>query len=271
MSATDHPTYQYPINRRTTGYFENSFFISHQDPATTTEMNSYTYTSTPIPRAASAPPEWYYEPGSLDHLNPAGVRAGASFPALQNTGSKTSRARDSVDENDDKFGTPRKRRRLSPIKYIKVSLRRLWPTPVNRAPLSSLPLTCGYTQSETALGQYPLDVYLDHDESFMAFWESRGYSYNHNPRLFTPPRPRTYSSPPVMAYCRSSDRVRWWEPSARQSRHATLRQSDRSGPAPKEDDMLEPVLPVTQIPASPRLEGESKEDDLFTQMDALKI
>lgn len=86
-----------------------------------------------------------------------------------------------------------------------------------------------------------------------------------------PTRPRTVFSPPVMAYCRSSDRVRWWEPSARQARHATVRQSDTSGPASKEDDLSEPVSPVTQIPASPRLEGESKDDDLFTQMDSLKI
>lgn len=125
MSATDHSIYQNPINRRSTNYFENSFFISHEDPATTTDMNSYTYTSTPIPRATSAPPEWYYEPGSLDYLNPDGVRAGASFPALQTTGSKTGRARDSVDEGDDKSKIPRKRRLLSPINYIRVSLRRL--------------------------------------------------------------------------------------------------------------------------------------------------
>lgn len=269
MSATDHSIYQTPINRRSTGHFENGIFISHENPATTKDMNSSTFT--PVPRAVPAPPEWYYEPDSLVHLNPAGVRAGASFPALQTTGSKINRARDSVDESDDKSETPRKRRRLSPINYIKVSLRRLWPTPVRKSPLSRLPLTCDYTQSETALGQYPLDIYLDRDETFAAFWESRGYMYSHNPRPFRRARPRTVSSPPVMVYCRSSDRVRWWEPSARQVRHATLRQSDRSGPASKEDDMSEPVSPVTQVPASPRLEGESKDDDLLTQMDALEI
>ena len=269
MSATDQPPYQNLINRRTTGCFENGFFFSHEDPATTDEMNSFTFT--PIPRAASADPEWYYEPGSLDHLNPAGVRAGASFPALQTSGSKISRARDSVDEGDDKPDTPRKRRRLSPINYIKVSLRRLWPTPVHKSPLSRLPLTCGYTQSETALGQYPLDIDLGRDEPFTVFWESMGYMYEHNPRPFRPDRPRTVSSPPVMAYYRSSDRVRWWEPSARQARHATLRQSDRSGPGSEQDGMSTPVSPVTQVPASPTLEGESKDDDLFTQMDALEI
>jgi hypothetical protein len=35
--------------------------------------------------------------------------------------------------------------------------------------------------------------------------------------------------------------------------------------------MSTPVSPVTQVPASPRLEGESKDDDLFKHMDTLEI
>jgi hypothetical protein len=35
--------------------------------------------------------------------------------------------------------------------------------------------------------------------------------------------------------------------------------------------MSEPVSPVTQVPVSPRLEGESKDEDMFQQMDTLVI
>ncbi|GAB7328513.1 hypothetical protein MBLNU13_g00476t1 [Cladosporium sp. NU13] len=267
MSAADHvTTYQNPINRRTTSYFENGFLISHQDPAITKEMNSST--STHIPKAVSASPEWYHEPSSLDCLNPAGIRAGASFPALQTSGSKISRARDSVDEGDEKPDTPRKRRRLSPIKYIKVSLRRLWPTLVHPAPRSSLPLSCGYTQSETALGQCPLKIELDRDMALTSYWEYMGYSATLDP--VKPSRPRAVSSPAVLPD-RSSARMRWWAPSGHLARRSTLSQQELSGSGSEQDGMSTPVSPVTQVPASPRLEGESKDDDVFMQMDALEI
>lgn len=268
MSTPDYRNQRRSINGGPTGSFVNGHFIPHREVAANEDETSFPRTSQSTERSAT--PEWYFNPASLDQLNPAGVRAGASFPALQTSGAKISRGRDSVDEGDDKPDTPRKRRRLSPINYIKVSLRRLWPTPVNRAPLSSLPLTCGYTQSETALGQYPLEIDVDRDLPFTVFWESTGYMCMHPLQPARTVRPRTVSSPPVMAY-RSSDRVRWWEPSARPVRNATPSQSDTSGPASEEGDMSTPVSPVTQVPASPRLEGESKDDDLFTQMDALEI
>lgn len=266
MSTPTYLTHRSPINIRHTGYFENGFFFSHQDPATTKEMTSST--STPISREVSDSPEWYYEPGSLDHLNPAAVRTGASFPALQTSGSKISRPRDSVDEGDDKPDTPRKRRRLSPIKFIRVSLRRLWATHVHPAPLSSLPLSGGYTQSETALGQYPLEIELDRDMALTPYWEYMGYSATSNPAK--PSRPRAVSSPPVLPD-RSSARMRWWAPSSRQARRSILSRQEPSGSGSEQDGMSTPVSPVTQVPASPRLEGESKDDDLFTQMETLEI
>lgn len=263
MSAQDPPAY--PINGRLMGYFENGFFLTHQNVATTNEMISPTVT--PIAPERSASPEWYYEPGSLDRLNPTGVRAGASLPASQTPGSKSSRGRDSVDEGDE---TPRKKRRVSPKKSIKAQLRRLWPFPVPAPSPRKLPLTCCRTQSETALGQYPLEVEVDHDMPWATFWAMTGYMYEPLYKPVRPARPRTVSSPPVMAY-RGSDRVRWWSPSACPARSSTLRRTDESAPASEEDDMSEPVSPVTQVPASPRIEGESKDDDLDQQMDILII
>jgi hypothetical protein len=35
--------------------------------------------------------------------------------------------------------------------------------------------------------------------------------------------------------------------------------------------MSEPISPVTQVPASPRIEGESKDEDMFEQMETLVI
>jgi hypothetical protein len=120
MSAQDRPTYQAPTNGPLTGYFENGFFLTHQNLPTTNEMISPT--STPIAPERPASPEWYYEPGSLDRLNPTGVRAGASYPTLQTPGSKLGRGRDSVDDGDE---TPCKKRRVSPKESIKGQLRRL--------------------------------------------------------------------------------------------------------------------------------------------------
>lgn len=239
MFAQDHPTYQNPINGPLTGYFENGFFLTHQNAATTDDMISPT--STPIAPERPASPEWYYEPGSLDQLNPTGVRAGSSYPALQTPGNKSSRGRDSVDDGDE---TPCKKRRISPKESIKQRLQRLWPFPVPAPSPRRLPLTCCRTQSETALGQYPLEVEVDHDMSLITFWALTGYMYEPIYKPVRPARPRTVSSPPVMAY-RGSDRVRWWTPSACPPRSSTLRGTYISTPASDEDDMSEPVSPVT--------------------------
>jgi hypothetical protein len=265
MPAQDRPTYLAPTNGRLTGYFDNGFFLTYQNLATTKEMGSST--STPIAPKRSASPEWYYESGSLDQLSPTGVRAGASYPTLQTPGSKSGRGRDSVDEGDE---TPRKKRRVSPKESIKAHLQRLWPFPVPAPSPRKLPLTCCRTQSETALGQYPLEVEVDNDMSLTTFWASTGYMYEPIYKPVRPARPRTVSSPPVMAF-RGSDRVHWWTPSACLPGSSGLRRTDVSGPASEQDGMSEPVSPVTQVPASPRLEGESKDDELSQQMDMLVI
>jgi hypothetical protein len=265
MSAQDRSTDQSPINGRLTGYFENGFFLTHQNSAATDDMISPTSTPTAPERPAS--PEWYYEPSSLDQLNPTGVRAGSSYPALQTPGNKSSRGRDSVDDGDE---TPRKKRRVSPKESIKQRLQRLWPFSVPAPSPRKLPLTCCRTQSETALGQYPLEVEVDKDMPLMTFWALTGYMYEPIYKPVRPARPRTVSSPPVMAY-RGSDRVRWWTPSACPPRSSDLRQNDVSASASDEVDMSEPVSPVTQVPASPRIEGESKDEDMFERMETLVI
>jgi hypothetical protein len=224
-------------------------------------------TSTPIAPERPASPEWYYEPGSLDRLNPTGVRAGASYPTLQTPGSKLGRGRDSVDDGDE---TPRKKPRVSPKESIKGQLRRLWPFSVPAPSPRKLPLTCCRTQSETALGQYPLEVEVDNDMPLMTFWALTGYMYEPIYKPVRPARPRTVSSPPVVAY-RGSDRVSWWTPSACPPRPSTLQGTYISTPASDEDDVSEPVSPATQAPASPRTEGESKDEDMFEQMETLVI
>jgi len=266
MSAPESRGYRSSINVGPSGSFENGHFIPHRDVATPEETTSSTPTPTPTPKERSATPEWYDSPTSLDHPNPSGVRAGASYPALKTPGSKSYRGRDSVDEGDE---TPRKRRRLSP-RYFKERVRRLWPFPGPAPSPRKLPLTCCATQSATALGQYPLEVEVDHDMPFTVFWALTGYMYTPVYKPVRPARPRTVSSPPAMAEG-SSDRVRWWAPSACQARSSILRRADVSSPASEQDDMSEPVSPVTQVPVSPRIEGESKDDDMFQQMDTLVI
>lgn len=264
MSAPDSTNHWNSINEGPSGSFENGHFIPHRDVATTEEITSWN--PTPKPKERSATPEWY-SPASLDHLNPTGIRAGASYPALQNPGSKFYRGRDTVDEGDE---TPRKRCRLSPREYIKARVRRLWPFPVPAPSPRKLPLTCCATQSATALGQYPLEVEVDHDMPFIVFWELTGYMYTPVYKPVRPARPRTVSSPPVAAEG-SSDRVRWWAPSACQARSSILRRTEGFEPGLEKDDISEPVSPVTQVPASPRLEGESKDDNMLQQMDTLVI
>jgi hypothetical protein len=266
MSASNRSHRWNRIGGGPTGSFENGVFIPHRDSAATEEKTSSTTTTESKERSAT--PEWYDNPTSLDHLNPTGVRTGASYPALQTLGGKCSRGRDSIDEGDDeKTDTPRKRRRISPPQWFKAGVRRLWP--IRPAPRPRrLPLSGPQTQSETALGQYPLEVEVDSDNSILAYWEMTEYLYTWVP--VTPARPRTVSSPPVLPD-RHSARMHWWAPSGYQVRSPTWRQNEGSDPDSEQDDMPESVSPVTRVPASPRLEGESKDDAHFLQIDALVI
>lgn len=245
------------------GSFDDGVFIPHRDSAMTEENTSSTATPTPTPKSKerSATPEWYQNPTSLDQLNPTSIRAGASYPAAQTPDNKFSRGRDSIDQADDQADLPRKRRRLLSIDWIKAKADRLLPDFVYMAPPRGLPLSGSRSQSETALGQYPLKVEIDSDMAFADYWALMGYSYTYIP--VHPARPRTVSSPPVLPD-RHSARMHWWTPSGYQVRQPTWRQN-------KGSDMSEAVSPVTQVPASPRLEGESKDDGMFDQMDTLMI
>ena len=264
MSSPDCSTHQRSIKGLLTGSFKDAFFVPHKDVAATEESA----TPTPTSSDTATIPEWYYCPGSLDHLNPAHVRAGASHPALQTSGIKSSRGRDSVDDGDDKGTPPHKKRRLSPIKFLKVSLRRLFPSRGHQPPPYSLPLSCGLTHSETALDHYPLEIEVDNATPLQVYWEMMGCNAVLEPAR--PARPRNVSSPPVLADS-SSASVRWWSPSGRQYRPSNSSHYYGSGPGSAQITMSEPVSPVTQVPASPRLEGESKEDDQLLQMEALEI
>lgn len=248
------------------GSFDNGVFIPHRDSAMTEE----TTPSTPTPKSKerSATPEWYNDPSSLDQLNPTGIRAGASYPAAQTPDNKLSRGRDSIDQVDDQADTPRKRRRLLSPEWIKAKAERLLPDFIYMAPPRRLPLSSSRTQSETALGQYPLEIEIDSDMVFTDYWALMGYSYTYIP--VHPARPRTVSSPPILPD-RHSARMHWWTPSGYQARSPTWRKTERSGPGSEQKDMSEAVSPVTQVPVSPRLEGESKDDGMFDQMDTLMI
>jgi hypothetical protein len=270
MAPSGYSTPQEPINGRPLGSFEDGHFIPHRDLATN-ERTSSTATSRDrsTSRERPATPEWYYDPDGLDHLNPVGVRNGASYPALEIAGSNFSSARDSVGGGYYKSG-PHKRRRPSPTEYIKEGVRRLWPTPVHTPSLHSLSMSYGFTQSETALNvnHHPLMIEPDGDMSFAEYWALTGFAPTRKPER--PVRPRTVSSPPVVA-CNGSNSVRWWEPSPYKARVSTSRLADGMEPELEEGNMSEPVSPVTQVPASPKIEGESKEDDLDMQMEALTI
>lgn len=252
------------------GSFDNGVFIPHRDSAMTEENTSSTTTPTPTPKSKerSATPEWYNDPSSLDQLNPTGIRAGASYPSAQIPDSKLSRGRDSIDQADDKADPPRKRRRLLSTDWIKAQAERLLPDFVYIPPPCRLPLSGSRSQSETALGQYPLEVEVDGDMSLTDLWDLLGYSYTRIPVQSA--RLRTVSSPPVLPD-QIPARMHWWTSSGYQVRAPTWRQNERSAPGLQQDDVSEAVSPVTQVPASPRLEGKSKDEDMSEQMDVLMI
>lgn len=252
------------------GSFNNGVFIPHRDSAMTEENTSSTPTPTPTPKPKerSATPEWYNDPSSMNQLNPTGIRAGASYPAAQAPNSKLSRGRDSIDQADDKADHPRKRRRLLSTGWIKAKAERLFPDSVYMAPPRRLPLSRSRTQSEATLGQYPLEVEVDSAMSLTDLWDLMGYSYTRIP--VQPARLRTVSSPPVLPD-QVPARMHWWTPSGYQVRPPTWRQTEGSETGSQQDDMSEAVSPVTQVPASPRLEGESKDEDMSEQMDILMI
>jgi hypothetical protein len=264
MSASGYSTPQGPTNGGPLGSFEDGYFIPHRDLATSES-------STPRKRSTSGErpntPEWYYDPAGLDHLNPVGVRNGASYPALEISGGTFRNPRDSVDGGYYK-SAPYKRRRLSPtFEYIKEGVRRLWPTSAPPT-LHRLALNCEFFQSEPSLDYFPLMLELGGDLPFTEYWASTGFAPT--AELKRPVPLRTVSSPPVVT-SEDSHRVRWWTPSPYTVWPSTSRVADGSELESEEDSMSEPVSPVTQVPVSPRIEGESKEDDLDAQMDALAI
>jgi len=265
MSAPDCSTPQSATERRPTGSFENGFFVPHHHVATSKRRASAT--STLSSRERSATPEWYYDADGLDHLNPAGVRTGAAYAALETHGTNFRSGRDSISGDIYEHASSRKRRRLSPVEYVKAGVRRLWPPPVDTPP-HSLPMTCGYTQSETALDHYhPLEIETD-TFSLIEYWISMGYA----PTLeaVRPARPRTVSLPSIVAND-SWASVRWWGHSTYMAGPPQSYQMNAPKPESEESSASEPVSPVTQVPVSRRLEGESREDDLDSQMEALLI
>lgn len=265
MSAPDCSTPQSATERRPTGSFENGFFVPHHSVETSKRRASAT--STIVSRERSATPEWYYDADGLDHLNPAGVRTGAAYAALETHGSNFSSWRDSVSGGNYEHAASRKRRRLSPVEYVKAGIRRLWPTPVG-TPSHGLPMTCGHTQSETALDHYhPLEVEAD-TFSLVDYWVSMGYAPTLN--AVRPARPRTVSLPSVVTND-SWASVRWLGHSTYMAGPLHAHQMNAPNPESEESSASEPVSPVTQVPMSPRLEGESKGDDLDSQMEALLI
>jgi len=129
-------------------------------------------------------------------------------------------------------------------------------------------LNCEFYQSEPSLDYFPLMLEFDVGRSFTEDWASTGFAPTTQPERPVPLR--TVSSPPLVA-AEGSHRVRWWTPSPYANWLSTSRVAVGPELGSEEDGMSEPVSPVTQVPVSPRIEGDSKEDDLDSQMDALAI